>query len=135
VDFQSITRWLARGPDAAREEAQRVLDELLERGDMGPEEADAIRAGILEAVESNRRFLQERVGAPLRELLGALASLREGRPSERDTPREGGPSERDTPREGGPCERDALRAILERLDELSERVGRLESRLGGGGRD
>lgn len=124
MDLQSITRWLARGSDAARDEAQRVLEELLRRGDVSAEEAEEIRAGIAEAVEANRRFLQERVGGPLREVLGALAGLR-------DQP----PSDRERSREGLGSDRELLRAILARLDELAERVGRLESRLGGGGRE
>ena len=50
----------------ARGEARRVLDVLIERGDVSLEEADRIEAGIESAIATHRRWLEERVLAPLR---------------------------------------------------------------------
>jgi polyhydroxyalkanoate synthesis regulator phasin len=77
ADLESIARLILRGAgsigDAAREEAQRVLDELVARGDLAGDEAAEIEAAVLDAVEANRRWLEERLVAPARGVLGRAA--------------------------------------------------------------
>lgn len=52
--------------ESARAEAQRVVDELRARGDLGVDEAEEIEAAVREAVDANARWLDERVVEPLR---------------------------------------------------------------------
>jgi len=74
--LDSLARLLAHGSesvrDAARAESQRVLDVLVERGDVSRDEADRIE----DAVESAARGLDEQILAPLSRALrpgGAVA--------------------------------------------------------------
>jgi polyhydroxyalkanoate synthesis regulator phasin len=90
ADLDALVRLLTRGADAARGEARRILDELVARGDLSRAEADEALARVQEAVEVNRRWLDERVVSPLRDVLrGAGDALRrvlddESRPGGRD---------------------------------------------------
>jgi polyhydroxyalkanoate synthesis regulator phasin len=68
-DLDALVRLVARGVESAREEARRVADELVARGDLGREEAAAIEAAVADAVEANRAWLEARVLAPLRAAL------------------------------------------------------------------
>jgi hypothetical protein len=110
ADFEALVRLLARGADSARGEARRVIDELVERGDLGREEAAAIEAAVADAVEANRRWLGERVVGPLR---GAARGAAEA------VGRALG--------EAGSAE------VLARLDAIEGRLAALERRLGGEG--
>jgi polyhydroxyalkanoate synthesis regulator phasin len=74
--LESLARLLAHGSesvrDGARAEAQRVLDVLVERGDLSRAEAERME----DAVESAARGLDEQVLAPLGRALrpgGAVA--------------------------------------------------------------
>ncbi|RIK98604.1 MAG: hypothetical protein DCC71_20860 [Proteobacteria bacterium] len=75
MDFEQMVRWLARGgrslTESARGEARRVLDVLIERGDLSRAEADEIEAGVAGAAEQQRRWIEERVLGPLARRLGA----------------------------------------------------------------
>lgn len=70
ADLESIARTLLRGggdlAESARAEAQRVLAELVARGDLGREEAAEIEAAVLDAAETHRQWLEARVLGPLR---------------------------------------------------------------------
>jgi polyhydroxyalkanoate synthesis regulator phasin len=103
-DLQDLVRLVARGADSAREEARRVAEELVARGELGREEAAAIEAAVADAVASHRVWLEQRVLRPLRELLGRGVPL-------------------------GPAD-----AGLEtRLAALEERLARIERKLDGSG--
>jgi polyhydroxyalkanoate synthesis regulator phasin len=69
MDASSLVRLLARGgqgfAEGARSEARRVLEVLVERGDLSRAEAEQIEAGVAEAAETQRRWLDERVLGPL----------------------------------------------------------------------
>lgn len=55
-----------------------MLDVLVERGDLTPEEAAAIEAGVVEAAQAHGRWLEENVLGPLGRALrgaGGAASL------------------------------------------------------------
>ena len=78
VDFESLARRIAGGTrslgEGARGEARRVLDVLVERGELSRAEADEIEAAVANAAESQRRWLDETVLAPLgRALRGVVA--------------------------------------------------------------
>lgn len=110
ADLGAIARLLVRGggtlADAARAEARRVLEELVARGDLGREEAARLETAVAEAAETHRRWLDERVAGPLRELLrGAAEAVGRGADDE-------------------------LRA---RLAALEERLARIEQALAGRG--
>jgi polyhydroxyalkanoate synthesis regulator phasin len=115
ADLESIARALLRGggslSESARAEAQRVLEELVARGDLGREEAAEIEAAVLDAAEVHRRWLDERVVAPLR---GAWRSAADavGRAA--------------TEAGEAPADRDGVRA---RLDAIEERLARIERAL------
>lgn len=82
MDLDSLARLLSRGAqgatDGARREARRVLDVLVERGDLSRAEADEIEAAVAQAADVHRRWLDESVLAPvgraLRGFAGAGAS-------------------------------------------------------------
>ena len=65
MDLESLGRRVLRGIEGlgagARGEARRVLDVLIERGDVSREEADGIEAGIESAIATHRRWLEERL--------------------------------------------------------------------------
>ena len=114
ADLESIARLLLRGgaslAESARAEAQRVVEELRARGDLGVEEAEAIEAAVREAVDANTRWLDERVVGPLRGAWrGAAEAARRGAAESSE------PS-------------DEIRARLAALEERLERIERL---LGG----
>jgi hypothetical protein len=76
VDFEALARRIVGGAlsvgDGARGEARRVLEVLVERGDLSRAEADEIETAVANAAESQRRWLDESVLAPLgRALRGA----------------------------------------------------------------
>jgi polyhydroxyalkanoate synthesis regulator phasin len=74
ADLESLARWLTQGSRAlgegARGEARRVLDVLVDRGDLSRDEADEIEAAVAQAADGHRRWLDERVLAPLRAAFG-----------------------------------------------------------------
>jgi polyhydroxyalkanoate synthesis regulator phasin len=69
MDLDSLARLLARGArgasEGARAEARRVLDVLVERGDLSRAEADEIEAAVAQAADTHRRWIDESVLAPL----------------------------------------------------------------------
>jgi polyhydroxyalkanoate synthesis regulator phasin len=69
VDFESLARRLAGGAqslgEGARGEARRVLDVLVERGDLSRAEADEIETAVAGAAETQRRWVDENVLSPL----------------------------------------------------------------------
>lgn len=75
--LDALSQWLARGGkqlgESARSEARRVLDVLIERGDLSRAEAEEIEAGIAAAAETQRRLVEERVLAPLARALRGVA--------------------------------------------------------------
>jgi hypothetical protein len=77
VDFEALARRLAGGAqslgEGARGEARRVLEVLVERGDLSRAEADEIEAAVASAAESQRRWLDETVLAPLGRALRGVA--------------------------------------------------------------
>jgi hypothetical protein len=77
VDFEALARRLAGGAqslgEGARGEARRVLEVLVERGDLSRAEADEIEAAVANAAESQRRWLDETVLAPLGRALRGVA--------------------------------------------------------------
>ena len=77
VDFESLARRLAGGAqslgEGARGEARRVLDVLVERGDVSRAEADEIEAAVAGAAETQRRWVDENVLAPLSRALRGVA--------------------------------------------------------------
>ena len=118
ADLESIARSLLRGggalAESAREEAQRVLAELVARGDLGREEAAEIEKAVRDAAEQHRRWLDERVIAPLR---GAWRSAAETvARAAADAPA----------RAAAPDPRDEIR---ERLAAIEERLARIERAL------
>jgi len=77
VDFESLARRLAGGAqslgEGARGEARRVLDVLVERGDLSRAEADEIEAAVVVAAETQRRWVDENVLSPLGRALRGVA--------------------------------------------------------------
>jgi polyhydroxyalkanoate synthesis regulator phasin len=69
MDLDSLARLLARGTrgatEGARTEARRVLDVLVERGDLSRAEADEIETAVAQAADTHRRWIDESVLAPL----------------------------------------------------------------------
>ena len=121
ADLEALVRLLTRGAEAARGEASRILDELVARGDLSRAEADETLARVQEAVDANRRWLDERVVSPLRDALrGAGGALRRVL-DDAAHPRE---ARSDAP------EGEALRT---RLAALEARLARVEARLDGHG--
>jgi len=115
ADLEALVRLLTRGAEAARGEASRILDELVARGDLSRVEADEALARVQEAVEVNRRWLDERVVSPLRDALrGAGGALRRVLD--------------DPAHPGGRREE-----LLARLAALEARLARVEARLDGRG--
>lgn len=96
--------FVARAAAGAREDARRIARELLARGDVRPEEAEALEQGVAEAVEAGRRVVETRLLQPLSELAAGL--LRELRGGARDDTR-----------------------VLARLEALDARLARVERRL------
>jgi len=120
ADLESIARMVMRGgssmAESARAEAQRVLEELVARGDLGRAEAADIEAAVLDAAETHRRWLDERVVGPLR---GAWRSAAEA------VGRAAG--------EAGLAEAPARDELRARLDGIEERLARIERALAGRG--
>lgn len=105
-DPAGLLERLARGSEAARAEARRILDELVERGDVGAGEAAEIERAVHEAVEANRRWLDARVVGPVRRAAERLvAASREGELAPR------------------------LDALAARLEAIETRLARIEERL------
>ena len=77
VDFESLARRLAGGGQSlaagARGEARRVLDVLVERGDLSRAEADEIETAVAGAAETQRRWVDENVLSPLGRALRGVA--------------------------------------------------------------
>lgn len=81
VDFESLARRLAGGTQSlaeslgtgARGEARRVLDVLVERGDLSRAEADEIETAVAGAAETQRRWVDENVLSPLGRALRGVA--------------------------------------------------------------
>ena len=77
MDLDSLARLLTRGTqgasEGARREARRVLDVLVERGDLSRAEADEIEAAVAQAADTHRRWLDESVLAPLGRTLRGFA--------------------------------------------------------------
>ena len=81
VDFESLARRLAGGGQSlaqslgagARGEARRVLDVLVERGDLSRAEADEIETLVAGAAETQRRWVDENVLSPLGRALRGVA--------------------------------------------------------------
>ena len=77
VDFESLARRFAGGAQSlgagARGEARRVLDVLVERGDLSRTEADEIEAAIADAAETQRRWVDENLLSPLGRALRGVA--------------------------------------------------------------
>jgi len=75
--LESLARLLAHGSESVREgaraEAQRVLDVLVERGDLSRDEADRIE----DAVDSAARRLDEQILAPVGRALGPGGAVAE----------------------------------------------------------
>lgn len=101
--------------ESARAEARRVLEELVARGDLGQDEATEIEEAVADAAETHRRWLDERVMAPLR---GAWRSTAEA------VGRAASEAGRGT---AAPAD-DDLRA---RLGAIEERLARIERALAG----
>lgn len=78
VDFESLARRLAGGAqslgEGARGEARRVLDVLVERGDLSRAEADEIETAVAGAAETQRRWVDEKVLSPLGRALRGMAT-------------------------------------------------------------
>ena len=78
VDFESLARRLAGGAqslgEVARGEARRVLDVLVERGDLSRAEADEIETAVAGAAETQRRWVDENVLSPLGRALRGMAT-------------------------------------------------------------
>ncbi len=77
VDFESLARRLAGGAqslgEGARGEARRVLDVLVERGDLSRAEADEIETSVAGAAETQRRWVDDNVLSPLGRALRGVA--------------------------------------------------------------
>ncbi|MCA9772170.1 MAG: hypothetical protein KC466_07155 [Myxococcales bacterium] len=104
VDLKTLMDLMVKGAGAAREAAEQAVATLVERGDVSREEAAEIQKEVLEAIETNRAFLEENVVSPLRALAAGIASAL------------GGADARDAER----------REILAKLAELSDKIDRLE---------
>lgn len=82
MDLDSLARLLARGTqgasEGARREARRVLDVLVERGDLPRSEADEIEAAVAQAADAHRRWIDESVLAPLGRALRGFAGTGAG---------------------------------------------------------
>ena len=134
ADLEALVRLLLRGAEAARGEARRILDELVTRGDLSRAEADEALARVQDAVDANRRWLDERVVAPLRDVVrGAGGALRralgDARQGARDEARFDEPEGQPLRAMPDEPEGQALRAMLARLAALEERLARIEARL------
>lgn len=106
IDVKTLTDLIVKGAGAAKETAEQVVAKLVERGDLARDEAQEIEKQVLEAIESNRAFLEDNVVRPLRTLAGGIAAAL-GAGAARDAERE---------------------EILQRIAELSEKIDRLERR-------
>ncbi|MBS1106104.1 MAG: hypothetical protein H6Q91_1606 [Deltaproteobacteria bacterium] len=77
VDFDSLARMLTGGAQSlgagSRGEARRVLDVLVERGDLSRAEADEIEAAVADAAETQRRWVDENLLSPLGRALRGFA--------------------------------------------------------------
>jgi len=77
VDFESLARRLAGGAQSlgagARGEARRVLDVLVERGDLSRADADEIEAAVADAAETQRRWVDANLLSPLGRALRGVA--------------------------------------------------------------
>jgi len=77
VDFEALARRLAGGAQSlgagARGEARRVLDVLVERGDLSRAEADEIEAAVADAAETQRRWVDANLLSPLGRALRGVA--------------------------------------------------------------
>ena len=75
ASLDSFMRILAHGAqgigEGARSEARRVLDVLVERGDLSRSEAQEIESHVAAAADAHRRWLGERVLEPLGRALEA----------------------------------------------------------------
>jgi polyhydroxyalkanoate synthesis regulator phasin len=76
ASLESLARILSRGAqgvgEGVRAEARRVLDVLVERGDLSRGEAQELEDRIAEAADEHRRWLGERVLGPLGRAFGAV---------------------------------------------------------------
>lgn len=122
ADLESIVRLLARRggsvAESARAEAQRVLEELVARGELGRAEAQEIEDAVRKAAETHARWLDERVVAPLR---GAWRSAAEAAGRAAAAPEE--------PR--APTSSPAGDDVCARLDAIEERLAGIERALAG----
>ena len=77
VDFDALARRLAGGAqslgEGARGEARRVLEVLVERGDLSRAEADEIEAAVADAAETQRRWVDANLLSPLGRALRGVA--------------------------------------------------------------
>lgn len=77
VDFESLARRLVGGAQSLGEgalgEARRVLDVLVERGDLSRAEADEIEAVVAGAADTQRRWVAENLLSPLGRALRGFA--------------------------------------------------------------
>jgi polyhydroxyalkanoate synthesis regulator phasin len=137
ADLESIARTLLRGggdlAESARAEAQRVLEELVARGDLGREEAAQIEAAVLDAAETHRQWLEARVSGPLRGAWrGVVEAVRAGAAAESEAAGlgSGGPAAASRP-SSDPLTRALLSSIevRERLHAIEERLERIERAL------
>jgi polyhydroxyalkanoate synthesis regulator phasin len=121
ADLESIVRLLARRggsvAESARAEAQRMLEELVARGELGRAEAQEIEDAVRKAAETHARWLDERVVAPLR---GAWRSAAEA------AGRAAAAQQREAPA-AAPAGDD----VRARLDAIEERLARIERALAG----
>ncbi|MEB2343563.1 MAG: hypothetical protein OZ948_02350 [Deltaproteobacteria bacterium] len=119
ADLEAIARVLVRGggalAESARAEARRVLEELVARGDLGRAEAAEIEEAVVAAAETHRRWLDERVVAPLRGVW-------------RSTAEAVGRAAREAGRDAAAPADEGLRA---RLAAIEERLARIERALAG----
>lgn len=65
IDPEVVARWVVRGAGSVRDDARRVLRELVDRGDLSAEEAEAIEAGVGEAIGRTLRAVESGVVEPL----------------------------------------------------------------------
>ncbi len=108
IDPEVVARWVVRGAGSVRDDARRVLRELVDRGDLSAEEAEAIEAGVGEAIGRTLRAVESGFVEPLsrgierlREQVSGLAA-----PSLHDDL---------------VARLDAIEARLARIEELAER--------------
>ena len=110
----ALEDWITRGTKSVREDARRALHELVSRGDLSAEEAQALESAVTEAIDRSTSFVSENVLTPLRAVAEGLGTLA-------------------TPAAGAGDE-----ALRERLDALDARLERIERQLaarGDGGRE